>query len=465
MNKKPDISAGRRFNRRQFMKATSSLLALPTSMSLLGRRARAAVTGGARRVIFFYFPDGVVGPSQGGDPSQWHAYGSEYNFELPPQLVDLAPFKQHCVFLNGLTMGPTDSGSHPGGARKLLTAVDHGNGQSIDVVLGNSVGSGKPHHRVYLGAQATVNNASGDKYISHVAPGATVPPEDNPLNAFGWLLGGTVVDTGGGPSGPNPLHLRQLDILDTAWADLKGLQTRMGTADKAKLDIHLGALEEVQGKLQLLVDTPPPTEPPAAECSSLDALGITPSVLSEPEWFPKVLQVQTDLMVQAMACGQTRVGVIQGSHHTSELIMSRFEDTEMHDPNYDMRSHQASHYGATHDPNKLEFSAFEQQRRWWVQQFAYLLQQLQARPEDEGTMLDYSVVVLCSEVSDGNTHSHDNMPLVVAGGGGGMISGGRLLEHWGMRHANLWVAVAQAMGHDINSFGEWSSGPLPGLLS
>ena len=107
-----------------------------------------------------------------------------------------------------------------------------------------------------------------------------------------------------------------------------------------------------------------------------------------------------------MACGLTKVGVIQGSQHTSELIMSRFRDTEMYDAGFDMRSHQASHYGARHDRSNRLYSDFVKQVNWWVSQYAYLLQQLRARPEGDGTMLDHSVVLLCTEVSDGNTHSH-----------------------------------------------------------
>jgi hypothetical protein len=149
----------------------------------------------------------------------------------------------------------------------------------------------------------------------------------------------------------------------------------------------------------------------------------------------QILRAQIDLMVQAMACGMTRIGVIQGSYHTSELIMSRFMGTPMYDPGFDMRSHQASHYGASHDPAHREYRAFEQQCTWWIEQLAYLLGALAARPEGEGTMLDYSLVLCCTEVCDGNTHGHDDMPFILAGGGGGRIRTGRVLQTGYRRHA------------------------------
>jgi hypothetical protein len=158
------------------------------------------------------------------------------------------------------------------------------------------------------------------------------------------------------------------------------------------------------------------------------------------------------------------VGVIQASRHTSELIMSRFPGTAMYDPNFDMRSHQASHYGATHDPTKREYRDYVSQRTWFVEQFAYLLDQLKQRPDGAGTMLDTSIVLLCTEVCDGNTHSHDNMPFILAGGGGGKLRTGRLLDNGYRRHADLYIAIAQAMGDGLMSFGDTSSGPLPGLL-
>src|SRR5512134_2819995 len=101
-------------------------------------RSRAA-TGSAKRLIILYHPDGVPGLSSSGQPSEWHPTGSETQFTLPPVLASLQPYRDKCVFFRGLSMGPADSGSHPGGAKKLLTAVDGGNGISIDQRLASTV--------------------------------------------------------------------------------------------------------------------------------------------------------------------------------------------------------------------------------------------------------------------------------------------------------------------------------------
>lgn len=448
-----------KLTRRQLLRAAAGAgLALPFYELLAGRPA-AAMDGTARRLIVFYFPDGVVGPSANGDPSRWHCTGSERDFALGDSLRPLGSMADRCVFLNGLTMGPTDAGSHPGGAKKLLTAVDGGGGESLDHMLARTVGASMPFRHLYLGAMANHNGASGDKHISYVAPGTTVAPEDNPTLAFERLFGGWSGGAGG-PGADADARDLELSVIDGVAADLEDLRGALGGVERAKLDQHLESLREVEARIGADVGGA------VGSCAdpALDDAGFDPDELYDPGRFPAMLRMQTDLMVLAMQCGLTSVGVLQGSHHTSELIMSRFAGSAMYDPSYDMRSHQASHYGAAHDPSHREYADYLAQRGWWVEQFRYLLEQLDARPEGDGTMLDHTVVLLCSEVSDGNTHSHDQMPFVLAGGAGGAIDTGRLLHFEGRRHADLLLSIARAMGSGVPSFGHGGSGVLPGLL-
>jgi len=440
-------------NRRDLMKAGgAALLAWPFM-----RRASAHVTPtDARRLIIFYYPDGVPGASGGGEPSAWHPTGEGTQFQLTDMLASLAPYRDRCVFFRGLSMGSADAGSHPGGAKKLLTATDGGNGISIDRRLATTVGAGDPFTSLVLGAMAGQNGASGDKHISYVSPGVSVAPDDDPAAAFQRVFGGGGT-TGGGE---DPRKARRLSVLDRAKSELGTLRRKLGTTERTKLDLHLDGIREVEQRIAGLGGGGATCQNP-----SIDATGLTASTLYQPEKFPQILRAQTDLMVQAMACGLTRVGVLQGSYHTSELIMSRFMGTPMYDPGFDMRSHQASHYGATHDLAHREYLAFKQQCTWWIEQLAYLLSTLAARPEGEGTMLDYSLVLCCTEVCDGNTHGHDDMPFILAGGGGGRIRTGRVLQTGYRRHADLLIAIAHAMGDPIGSFGDNSGGPLPGLLA
>jgi hypothetical protein len=438
--------------RRSILKGlAASALAVP-----FGGLLRTALAGNpstqARRVLFFYFPDGV--PEPGGGPEKWFPSGGETSFTLSENLMPLAPFKNDSVFFRGLSMGPTGSGSHPEGAKKLLTAVDGGQGESIDRYLARTVGASAPFRHLYLGAMAAQNNATGDKFISYPSAGTTVPPEDNPLAAFQRIFGGGV-STGSGSSGPDPV---EVSVIDAVLADMNDLRGRAGEVDKRKLDLHLDALRDVERRVKGL------GLPAAPSCSqpTLDTSGFNTNALYDPASFPAILRAQMDVMVQALACGMTKVGVLQCSQHTSELIMSRFTGTPMYRPNFDMRSHQASHYGV---PTDSKFGDYTLQRTWWMTQVAYLLDQLKKRPEGQGTMLDYTLVLVCTEVAEGNTHSHDDMPFVLCGGGAGSIRTGRYLQLGYRRHADLLLAIANAMGDGAQSFGQGGSGPIPGLLA
>jgi hypothetical protein len=444
-------------DRRSVLKA---LLGGALTMPFAGLFAKTATAGPtpafAKRVIVMYFPDGV--PAPGGELSRFGAVGGETTFTLPANLASLEAHKQSCAFLRGLSMGGTDAGSHPGGAKKLLTGVDGGNGESLDRYLARSAFGTAPFRHLYLGAMATQNNASGDKFISYPSAGTTSPPEDDPVTAFGRLFGAGAPAGGGGGGAPSVDPL-EVSVIDAALGDMNDLRSRLGDLEKAKLDLHLEALRDVERRVKGLgAAALPACNQSLGSISSIDT-----SQLYEPAQFPQVLRAQIDLVVQAMACGLTKVGVVQASQHTSELIMSRFAGSPLYQPNYDMRSHQASHYGVSNDP---KFTEYVKQRTWFVEQFAYLLDQLKARPEGAGTMLDNSLVLLCSEISDGNTHSHDDMPFILAGGAGGALRTGRLFDYGGRRHSDLLGTIAHATGDTgITTYGQGGQGLLPNLLA
>lgn len=456
---------GRRLSRRSALRMLGVGAVAAPFLGLLRPGAARAQGGAARRVIFFYFPDGVPGQSQNGEASEWHATGSGTNFQLPRAAAPLDRWRDHCVFFRGLSMGATDSGSHPGGAKKLLTAVDGGNGESIDQYLSRTVGGTSFWRHLYLGVQANYNNASGDKHIVYPTPGQTIPPLDDPRAAFEALFGAKApVVSGGSTSAPEVDPVRA-SVLDALLGDLGSLRARLGTTESAKLGLHLDALREIETRLYGTVDQGQVVAAASCEQPSIDTGSFGDAQLYDPSAFPAILKAQIDLAVLATACGLTRVVTLQGGFHTSELIMSRFPDTPMHDPGYDMRSHQASHYGASHNNQSREYNAYVQQRVWWAEQFTYLLERLDSLPDGDGTMLDSSICVLITEVCDGNTHMHDDMPFVLAGNACGRISTGRLIDTGYRRHSDLWVSVANAMGQRTEWFGDASSGGVPGLVS
>ena len=232
--------------------------------------------------------------------------------------------------------------------------------------------------------------------------------------------------------------------------ELNALAQRLSGTEARKIEYHLHSLEELRQRSILL----PQRLAENTMCSDPSILlpDVSYGGLQLSYKFPEILKAQIDIMVLAMECNLSHVGVLQCSHHTSDLMMNQFPNSIMYAPGEDLTSHNASHYGSPADQSNMRYVRFYQQRLWYMEQFAYLLGQLDARQEGEGTMLDNSIVLLCSEISDGNTHSFDNMPFLLAGGAGGSYQTGRLLEFDRAPHAQLHLKIAHAMGSNISSF-------------
>lgn len=444
-----------KISRRSFLSRSA---ALGSTLPFWSSRKLWAQPNTAKRIIFFYFPDGVVGTSESGTQSLWHATGSETNFSLGTQLAPLLPFQEQCLFLNGISLAVGGSaGGHPDGAMRLLTGAKDANHESIDQYLARTVGAASPWRHLYLGVQSNRGPATIGKHLSYPSATNAVPPQDDPRVAFCDLF----AQSYDGIAECEDMRITQKKSIDSAMVELEELRSQLGALESQKLERHLEALNELQYRNDTLTSTIQ-----QAQCTDKQlSVGSLGSSLYDPAVYPDTLKAQIDLMVLGMECDLTRVGVIQNSHHTSDLAMNRFVGTPMYNPSNDIPSHEASHYGANHDDNNPFYAAFLQQRIWWVEQFAYLLQELESRPEGSGTMLDNSIVVLCSEVSDGNTHSFDNIPFVIAGNGGGMLRSGKLLEYNKKPHADLWITLAAAMGENISQFGEDGTGILEGILS
>jgi hypothetical protein len=439
-----------KIGRRGVLKGLSALV--PLSMGL-GARPVLAGTG-PKRAIFFFIPDGCV-------PELWHPTGSEFSFTLSPMTKPLEEVRKDCVFINGLTMYE-GGGSHEGGVAKVLT----GNGPlSLDVFLAQEIGKNSRFSSIYLGVHGT---HEGNTFFSYLPGNKARTPEDNPIAAFKSLFGtpGSAPATGGGTSAPAAFNGRK-SVLDVTRGELSSLAGRLSTGEKAKLDLHLDALREIEQRLGAASAASAPSAAPAAggACApaSFNKEGFQvpegfngyPAIFNREENFETVGKLQMDLAVQALACDVTRVASIQWSHPVSPTRMEFTGSTQRH--------HDASHYGNPDSPTAQNFVLLQS---YYTGRLKYLINELRKRPDGDGTLLDNTIIFLFSELGDSNIHDHNNMPFIVAGGAGGALSGGRYLNLPKEAHSKLLVSIANAMGVPINSFGYTGKGlgPLPGLL-
>ncbi|HEY6880710.1 MAG TPA: DUF1552 domain-containing protein [Polyangiales bacterium] len=487
-------------NRRSLLRGMAATALLAPFVHL--PKARAAV---AKRAMFVYVPDGCI-------PALWHPKGSETSFTLPEMSAPLESVKQHLVFLEGLTMY-AGGATHEGGIAKVLTGVSP---QSLDIYLGDRISADRPHRSLQLGVGTTFQNGSGS--FSYIGDGQTVNPDDDPLNAFGRVFGS--VSAGGGDDAAAALKKRQrMSVLDAALGDLSGLQTRLGSTEREKLDVHLDSLRELEkrltanamagamcdvagfnaagfknsatdyypktyhkeenfklvGKLQMDLATL------ALSCGSTNVVSLMwshpvspthlvdtgvatdyyPKTYHKEENFKVVGRLQMDLATLALSCGSTNVVSLMWSHPVSP--------THLTETGVATANHDASHYGTADSSMAKDFVKL---KRWFMGEFAYLIQKLANTPDEGGSLLDNTLVLLCSELGDSNAHDHDSVPFVLAGKAGGALRTGRYLNYTGKNagenepHSKLLVSIANAVGVNIDSYGFTGKGkgPLPGLL-
>lgn len=402
------------------------------SLTSLVRAARAQTA--AKRTIFVYIPDGCI-------PDLWHPTGTEHVFSLPSMTEPLSAVQQHCIFLSGLQMYEGGA-THEGGVRKVLT----GNAaQSLDDFLAEQVGGATAFPSIYLGVGANYENGSGG--FSFLSSGSPVSPEDNPINAFARLFGDGTPPPSGDP---------RLPILDSAMTELQALQSKLGSTEQQKLERHLDSLREVEQRLEAASGV-------VCDPSGWNTEGFAvppgwhgyPPVYDREENFVLVGKLQTDLILEALACDLTRIASLQWSHPVSPTHLSWAGAGQRH--------HDASHYG---NPASTSAQDFVLSQRWFTARFAELLEALAARadPSGDGTLLDHTRVLLFSELGDSNLHDHRRCPFVLAGGSRDFTTG-RLLEFDDEAHTKLLVSIARSMDVPIDTYGYagHGTGGLPGL--
>jgi Protein of unknown function (DUF1552) len=428
-----------RLSRRALLRGLTCSAALAPFASMIAeRRVRAAAQ---KRALFVYVPDGCI-------PALWHPTGSETGFTLPEMSAPLEAVRQHLVFVDGLNMY-AGGATHEGGIAKVLTGVSP---QSLDVFLGERISSSRPFRSLQLGVATTFQNGSGS--FSYLGEGQQVTPDDDPTNVYKRVFGG------GASGGDKDLALAQRrSVLDSALADLTALQKQLGATEKEKLDVHLASLREVEGRLSGA----------GASCDGgFDLRGFSvsptdyyPKTYHKEEQFRLVGELQMDLAVMALSCGATNVASLMWSHPVSP--------THVLETGVATGNHDASHYGEAGSQNARDFVKL---KRWFMERFVYLVQKLAATPDDGGTLLDNTLVMLCSELGDGNLHDHARVPFVLAGKAGGALRTGRALDYRGKSggenepHTKLLTSVANALDVDVGSYGYTGkgTGPLPGLL-
>ena len=458
--------------RRTFLRGTAAAtLSLPFLDAM--RPATAAAQNGEMtrpvRSAFVFFPNGVV-------LDRWKPKRAGAKFELPETLAPLNRHREDILVVSGLAQDGARShgdggGDHARNAASFLTCshprktsgADINAGISIDQVIANEAGGTTKLPSLELGLERSQHSGRCDSgyscaYVSNVSwrgPKVPTSKEVNPQLVFDRLFGGR-------QESPEDRQRRQFfrrSILDFVADDAQRLQKRLGTRDRAKLDEYLSSVREVERRIEIAARN----EASAPAGSTIEIPKARPKNTAER------MRLMYDLLTLAFQTDSTRVATFMLANGGS---MWSFPDVDVKEGH-----HQLSH----HRNNADSINKLARIDRYLAEQFAYFVDRLKNTPDGDGTLLDHSMVVYGSGVSDGNRHNHDDLPVIVAGRGGGAVRTGRHLIYGqvkgeadrgsaalrGMANqetpmANLFVSMANAHGIKKSAFGD-STGPLPGL--
>jgi hypothetical protein len=427
------------------------VLSLPLLPSL--RAAGAAEVTYPRRFVTMYTPNGVI--HEGWWPT--NIVDAEH-FDLGESHAPLAAHKARLLILQGLEMkvaalGP--GGPHQRGIGSLFTNMQLGEGTfsdgcgrtagwatgiSVDQRVANVIGKDSAVPSLQLGVRATENDVQGR--ISYAGAGQPLPPLNTPLDVYKRVFAGFM------PPATSPdadvakaLLAQRKSVLDAVAGEFKALDGRLSAQDRATLDQHLTLVRDVERRLAIGTGDCALPEMPGA---------LDPS--SEVD-MPRIAELEIDLLALAFACDLTRVASFQISTALNRVRYPWVDSLG--------EGHSLSHTGAGDADAKAQLI---RRQAWHSSLIARLFDRLSTVKEGDGSVLDNTLLFWGNEVSMGTTHTHDNMPFLVAGGGWAFRTG-RYLTYDKVSHADLLLALLHAMGVEDPTFGEaqFCSGPLTGM--
>jgi hypothetical protein len=447
--------------RRTFLRGLGAAMALPFLDSMMPTFSTGAKAAGKTpvRLGYIYSPNGIVGASgKSPMPFMWTPKAPGKNFEFSPTMKPLEPYREQLnVFtglaqLNGRALGD-GPGDHARAAATFLTGVHPYRTGGADVKLGISADQIAAKElakytqvsslELGLEGQSLAGNCDSGYTCAYMSmswrsPTVPVPAEVNPRAAFERLFGD------GDSTDPAERKARlegQKSVLDYVTASLARLQGRIGVADKRKLDEYFDSVRDMERRIQLAETQNTETQLPLMEKPS-----------SIPQDYADYAKLMMDLMVVAWQSDMTRVASFMLGREGSNRAYPEIGIPDGH--------HSVSHHGS--DPVKVEKLLKIDQLH--VSMFAYLLEKLKNTRDGDGTLLDHSLVLFGSSLSESNLHTHDELPIVLAGSASGQISGNRHLvfpEQTPLNNLLLNMFDAADVPH-VAGFGD-SSGRLMGV--
>jgi hypothetical protein len=437
-------SQAARIHRRTLLRGAGVAMALPwlESLPVWGSEAATATAGGEaphafpRRFAAFFMGNGI-------NPKQWWAKGAGADMELSRSLQPLAPLKTKLNVVSGLfNKHATGVGIHPGQTGNILSgaALQKGavlkGGVSMDQVLAGRFGEETAQPSLVLGCEQPITGYHESNfsmaYSSHISWQDALSPV--PMEVYPSLAFDSLFDNQGSK--------RALSILDRVREQAADLSRQVSRADSAKLDEYLTSVREVEKRIER-TRTLKDRADGRAESRGRPAWTMPRPDNGLPEDIREHMRLMGDIIALAFQTDKTRVATLLLCRDLSGLFY----------PFLDVR---LAHHPASHDD---ESAAYERVSRYYVSQLAYLASRLDAMPEGEGSVLDNSCLLFISNMWSGSRHDSTKVPVLLAGGLGGALETGRVLDFTQSGDENrklcsLYLSLMDRMDVKLDHFGD-----------
>lgn len=435
----------RTFGRRNFLRGAGGIaVALP----LLESTGPARAGGGSTPLRYLQFMH-----VQGTLWNEWAPSGPANAMVLSEILSPLEPVRAHIVPILGCdnpAAGDYGVNGHVNSGRTLFTCApnsgnnDLADGPSIDQVIADRIDAPTPYKTLQFGIGGS---GIGEYQALMAGPQDPVPLDGDPRQIFDQLFSDLDEDPAQQPTAIQRLRARRGSVLDAVLDQFNGTVARASSADRQTLERHADKIRELEAQLG--------NEGEAGEACGVPTLDLPADYDPNDQGQDDVSsRAFIDLMVMALACDLSRVATLQYTNY--------------HGPDYPwlpvaVPGSYPEWHSMVHDlPNMSDLSAPRAVYRWYMEEYAYLLQQLADTPDGDGSLLDHMLVMSASELGNPASHSTYDLPIVLAGGVGGQLSTGRYVDLGGARTGELFTTFLQWFGANDTVFGNpaYCDGPI-----
>jgi hypothetical protein len=427
-------------SRRTVLRGVGATIALPLLDAMVPAGTALAQTAAAPKLKlgFVYFPHGAI-------MRQWTQAAEGANFELSPLLEPLAKFKSQLTVVSGLenkhAAGPTHAitpGTWLSGVSPRISHDPYG-GVTADQIAAQHIGQDTPLPSLEVSTEEAVGGGACDRNygcsygatISFRTPSTPLPMEFNPRKLFQRLFG-----QGDTPEERELLAAQYSSILDVVADKAAALQKVVGATDRRMLADYLESVREIERRVQKM------------EANDLSHIALPDAPVGIPSSFDEQMNLMFDTVALAWTANLTRITSFMMAAEVSNMTYNHVEVAD------------AFHALSHHQNNAAKLARLQRVQLYHSRAFARFVEKLAGTPDGDGSMLDNTLLVYGSNMSDSNAHDHFPLPMTLVGGACGKVKGGQHVRYPDRTPvSNLLLTVLQRAGVPVESLGD-STGAL-----